>query len=113
MLLGDTVPDLTADTMFEEIPFFFSHPANFRPVCIAEMGRTSQLSEELKGWPIGSSLLRPNGVPTWRRTKTTATCSFSNINVLRSIDAMVRDASIEGNAMEKKSSNGTIGMPIT
>ena len=55
LLLGDTVPDFTAETtngpisfhdwIGEEWAFFFSHPADFIPVCTTEMGRTAQLAE--------------------------------------------------------------------
>ncbi|MCX8226619.1 MAG: peroxiredoxin [Sulfitobacter sp.] len=56
LLLEDIVPNFTADTttgpisfhdwIADEWAFFFSHPADFTPVCTTEMGRTSQLSDE-------------------------------------------------------------------
>ncbi|MDB4213489.1 peroxiredoxin [Octadecabacter sp.] len=56
LLLGDIVPDFTANTTTGPVSFhdwigdgwafFFSHPADFTPVCTTEMGRTSQLSAE-------------------------------------------------------------------
>ena len=54
--IGDTAPDFTVDTTTGKISFhdwigdswifFFSHPADFTPVCTTEMGRTAQLAEE-------------------------------------------------------------------
>lgn len=54
--LGDTAPDFTVDSTAGEIRFhdwagdswvfFFSHPADFTPVCTTEMGRTAKLAEE-------------------------------------------------------------------
>ncbi len=54
--IGDTAPDFTIPTTKGEISFhdfigdswvfFFSHPADFTPVCTTEMGRTAQLSDE-------------------------------------------------------------------
>ncbi|MGM0631803.1 MAG: peroxiredoxin [Pseudomonadota bacterium] len=54
--LGDTAPNFDIDTTTGPINFhdwigdswcfFFSHPADFTPVCTTEMGRTSQLAEE-------------------------------------------------------------------
>ena len=56
LLLGDIVPDFTAETttgpisfhdwIGDDWAFFSSHPADFTPVCTTEMGRTSQLSAE-------------------------------------------------------------------
>ncbi|WLD57835.1 peroxiredoxin [Salinispirillum sp. LH 10-3-1] len=54
--LGDTAPNFTIATTKGEInfhdwlgnswAFFFSHPADFTPVCTTEMGRTAQLAEQ-------------------------------------------------------------------
>ncbi|MCB0964968.1 MAG: peroxiredoxin [Acidimicrobiales bacterium] len=54
--LGDVAPDFTAMTTDGEISFhdwkkgswavFFSHPADFTPVCTTELGRTAALSGE-------------------------------------------------------------------
>jgi alkyl hydroperoxide reductase subunit AhpC len=54
--LGDVAPDFTAETTDGEISFhdwkqgswavFFSHPADFTPVCTTELGRTAALKAE-------------------------------------------------------------------
>lgn len=54
--LGDTAPNFQIATTTGDIDFhdwigdswafFFSHPADFTPVCTTEMGRTSQLAPE-------------------------------------------------------------------
>ena len=54
--LGDTAPNFTIETTKGSINFhdwagdkwvfFFSHPADFTPVCTTEMGRTAQLAQE-------------------------------------------------------------------
>ena len=54
--LGDTAPDFTANTSEGEVSFhdwagdswvvFFSHPADFTPVCTTELGRVGQLKDE-------------------------------------------------------------------
>ena len=66
--LGDTAPNFTIATTNGEINFhdwsgdswvfFFSHPADFTPVCTTEMGRTAQLAPEFKArntLPLGLS----------------------------------------------------------
>ncbi|MEH0158247.1 peroxiredoxin [Limibacter armeniacum] len=54
--LGDIAPDFTAQTTEGEIKFhdwlggawcvFFSHPADYTPVCTTELGRTAKLKSE-------------------------------------------------------------------
>ena len=66
--IGDTAPDFKINTTKGEINFhkwardswvfFFSHPADFTPVCTTEMGRTAQLAPkfaELNTKPLGLS----------------------------------------------------------
>ena len=66
--IGDTAPDFQAETTTGSIQFhdwigdnwafFFSHPADFTPVCTTEMGRTAQLAEQFAARhvkPIGLS----------------------------------------------------------
>jgi len=56
--IGDTAPDFTVGTQVGKISlhdwigeswcFFFSHPADFTPVCTTEMGRTAQLAMDFE-----------------------------------------------------------------
>ncbi|MGB3627261.1 MAG: peroxiredoxin [Henriciella sp.] len=57
LLLGDTAPDFEAETTQGKISFhdwigddwvvFFSHPADFTPVCTTELGFTAKLKDQL------------------------------------------------------------------
>lgn len=66
--IGDTAPNFDIDTTNGKINFhdwangswvfFFSHPADYTPVCTTEMGRTAQLNpefEKLNVKPLGLS----------------------------------------------------------
>ena len=54
--IGDTAPDFTTDSTIGTLNlhewagnswvFFFSHPADFTPVCTTEMGATARLADE-------------------------------------------------------------------
>lgn len=76
--IGDTAPNFDVDTTNGQInfhdwigdswAFFFSHPADYTPVCTTEMGRTAQLAEEFtkrKTKPIGLSTDTVDEHKTW------------------------------------------------
>lgn len=58
LLLGDTAPNFQAETTEGKIDFhdwigddwviFFSHPADYTPVCTTELGYTAKLEDEFK-----------------------------------------------------------------
>jgi peroxiredoxin (alkyl hydroperoxide reductase subunit C) len=66
--IGDTAPDFTIDSTKGKLKlhdwignswcFFFSHPADFTPVCTTEIGRTAKLAKEFEARntkPLGLS----------------------------------------------------------
>ncbi|MCB1439283.1 MAG: redoxin domain-containing protein, partial [Nitratireductor sp.] len=67
--INQTAPDFEVETTNGPINFhdfigdswvfFFSHPADFTPVCTTEIGRTAQLSKE-----FASRRVRPIGLST-------------------------------------------------
>lgn len=67
--IGDTAPDFTTDSTAGEISlhdwagdswvFFFSHPADFTPVCTTEMGATAKLADQ-----FGKRNVKPLGLST-------------------------------------------------
>ncbi len=69
LLLGDIAPNFKIDSQKGKIVFhefignswifFFSHPADFTPVCTTEMGRTAQLASEFEKRNV-----RPLGLST-------------------------------------------------
>ncbi|KAF0807008.1 putative oxidoreductase [Alcanivorax sp. S71-1-4] len=56
--IGDTAPDFTQDSSIGKLHFhewagdswvvFYSHPADFTPVCTTELGRTAKLKDEFE-----------------------------------------------------------------
>jgi thioredoxin-dependent peroxiredoxin len=58
IFLGDKVPDFEANTSTGKISFheylgdswgcFFSHPADFTPVCTTELGAVAKIHDQLK-----------------------------------------------------------------
>lgn len=76
--IGDTAPNFDVDTTNGPInfhdwigdswAFFFSHPADYTPVCTTEMGRTAQLADEFEKRntkPIGLSTDTVDEHKTW------------------------------------------------
>lgn len=67
--IGDTAPNFNIDTTMGKINFhvwaneswvfFFSHPADFTPVCTTEMGRTAQMAKQ-----FASRNVKPLGLST-------------------------------------------------
>jgi len=76
--IGDTAPNFDVDTTNGKInfhtwigdswAFFFSHPADYTPVCTTEMGRTAQLADQFEARntkPIGLSTDSVEEHKTW------------------------------------------------
>lgn len=75
--IGDVAPDFSIDSSKGPISFhqwagdswvfFFSHPADFTPVCTTEMGRTAQFADKNKvampaDWRPGDKVIIPLSV---------------------------------------------------
>lgn len=75
--LGDVAPDFEADTTQGPIRFhewlgshwgvFFSHPADFTPVCTTELGRTAALSGEFEKRGVKVLAISVDDVESHRR----------------------------------------------
>ena len=75
--LGDTAPDFTADTTEGPVSFhewkkgswavFFSHPADFTPVCTTELGRTAALHGEFEKRNTKAMALSVDSIEDHRR----------------------------------------------
>ncbi|MGH1357585.1 MAG: peroxiredoxin [Burkholderiaceae bacterium] len=75
--IGDIAPNFTVDSTKGEIDFhawakgswvfFFSHPADFTPVCTTEMGRTAQLAKEFAARGVKPLGLSTDTVPEHRK----------------------------------------------
>ncbi|MEO1101912.1 MAG: peroxiredoxin [Pseudomonadota bacterium] len=72
LLIGDTAPDFEADTTAGPIKFhewagddwvvFFSHPADFTPVCTTELGYTARLKDDLAARGAKALVISVDGV---------------------------------------------------
>lgn len=72
LLIGDTVPNFKVLTQQGEIDFheyingswvfFFSHPADYTPVCTTEMGKTASLKSEFEKRNVKAIGLSTDGV---------------------------------------------------
>lgn len=75
--LGDTAPDFAADTTEGRVSFhewkkgswavFFSHPADFTPVCTTELGRTAALHGEFEKRNTKAMALSVDSIEDHRR----------------------------------------------
>ncbi len=74
--LGDTAPDFSAETTFGTINFhewigdswvvFFSHPADYTPVCTTELGATAKLKEEFAKRNVKAIAISVDGIDQHR-----------------------------------------------
>jgi alkyl hydroperoxide reductase subunit AhpC len=77
LLLGDTAPNFSADTTEGEIDFhnwigdgwavFFSHPADFTPVCTTELGYTAKLKDEFAKRNVKAIAISVDGVESHKQ----------------------------------------------
>ncbi|GAA4831349.1 peroxiredoxin [Algivirga pacifica] len=72
LYLGDIAPNFTANTTVGEIDFhewlgsswgvFFSHPADYTPVCTTELGKTAKLKDEFDKRGVKAIALSVDGL---------------------------------------------------
>lgn len=99
--IGDTAPNFTTDSTVGQINlhdwagdswiFFFSHPADFTPVCTTEMGATAKLADE-----FAKRNVKPLGLST--DTADEHRAWISDVNETQGVDMqfpIVDDASLE------------------
>lgn len=99
--IGDTAPNFITDSTVGEINlhewagdswvFFFSHPADFTPVCTTEMGATAKLADE-----FAKRNVKPLGLST--DTAAEHLAWISDVNETQGVDMqfpIVDDASLE------------------
>ena len=87
--IGDTAPDFHCDTQLGPLDFhawaqghwtfFFSHPADYTPVCTTEMARTAALAQEFAAREVEPLGLSTDGVADHRAW-------IADVNAVKGVD---------------------------